>query len=70
MYCKWVVREGTNNTYWAFTPCKKGFNPLTRVNKKEHIRKAYENCLCPICGKKIHIDMCLIENEINEGIND
>ena len=31
--CKWVVREGTHNTFWAFTPCKNGFNYLSKVHK-------------------------------------
>jgi len=61
--CKWVVRPGTHNTYWAFTPCKKGFSPLTRINKVDEIEKAYNGRLCPICGNKIVCNMYLVEEQ-------
>lgn len=60
MFCKWIVRPGTNNTFWAYTPCKKGFNYLSRVSKKEDIKPFYDNRSCPICGKKIKCDLYLV----------
>ena len=37
--CKWKVREGTNNSFFAYTPCKPGFNYLSRSNNLESIKK-------------------------------
>lgn len=51
--CKWTIREGNNNSYWAFTPCKKGFNYLSRIKNANEIEKAYNGRICPICGNKI-----------------
>lgn len=56
MSCKWVVREGTNNTFWAYTTCKPGFNYLSRIHEAKDIIPAYNGRLCPICGKKIVIN--------------
>jgi hypothetical protein len=58
--CKWVIRPGTYNTFWAFTPCKKGFNPLTRIDKAEDIKPFYDNRYCPICGKLIECNIDLL----------
>ena len=60
MKCRWVIREGTNNSYWAFTPCKRGFNPLTKISRSEEIKDAYNGRLCPICGNPIKCNMELI----------
>ena len=62
--CKWTVRDGTNNTFWAFTPCEKGFNYLSKVNKLEQIKPTYDGRICPICGKQIECDTWLVENEV------
>lgn len=59
--CRWVVREGTSDSYWAFTPCKKGFNYLSKVNRVEEIETAYEGRECPICGKSIYIVLDLVK---------
>lgn len=45
---------------WAFTTCKKGFNPLTRVNESGDIKKYYDGRSCPICGRKITCDTSLL----------
>lgn len=58
--CKWVVREGTSNSYWAFTPCKKGFNYLSKIKKVDEIEKTYNGRICPICGNKIVCNMELV----------
>lgn len=58
--CRWIVREGTSVKYWAFTPCKKGFNPLTKVSKMEHIKPEYDGRQCPICRKPIECDLSLL----------
>jgi len=60
MTCRWIVRPGTLNTFWAYTPCKKGFNYLSKVHKAEHIKDAYDGRLCPICGKLIECDLWLV----------
>lgn len=61
--CKWTVRPGTNNSFWAYTPCKPGFNPLTRVSKVSEIESAYNNKLCPICNKSIRCNLDLVKDE-------
>ena len=58
--CKWIVREGTNNSFWAYTPCKRGFNYLSKISKASEIKKAYNERVCPICGNKIVCNMELI----------
>lgn len=67
MRCKWVVREGTQDTYWAYTPCKPGFNYLSKVHKAVDIPEAYEGRLCPICGKIIHLNIDLLNTETKES---
>ena len=66
MTCRWIVRDGTLNTFWAFTPCKKGFNYLSRINKAEDVKPWYDGRLCPICGKKIECNTWLIEGDEDE----
>ena len=58
--CNWIVREGWNNSFWAFTPCKRGFNYLSKINKASEIEKAYNGRLCPICGNTIKCNVELI----------
>lgn len=67
--CKWVVRPGSNNTYWAYTPCKSGFNYLSKINKVDEIEETYNGRRCPICGKSIVCNMKLVENELHGTIN-
>lgn len=59
--CKWVVRPGKSDTFWAFTSCKPGFNYLSRISRAEDIKKAYDGRLCPICGKLIKCNTEIIE---------
>jgi len=63
MKCRWIVREGTNNSLWAATTCLLGFNYLSKVRNANQIKSVYDGRLCPICGKPIEIDMKLIESE-------
>ena len=60
-YCQWVVRDGINDTYWAYTPCLKGFNYLSKAKVIEHIKPHYEGRRCPICHRPILIDLHLYE---------
>lgn len=61
--CKWTVRDGTNGTYWAYTPCKRGFNYLSKARMAEQIKSEYDGKLCPICGKAIECNTELIDGE-------
>ena len=54
--CKWTIRPGTAGALFAYTPCKPGFNYLSKVKKVENIKLVYENKECPICGKSIECD--------------
>lgn len=60
MICNWIVRDGTNNTFWAYTPCKRGFNYLSRIGKVEQIKPFYDGRQCPICGKSIVCNIDLV----------
>lgn len=62
--CKWTIRPGTNDTFFAFTPCKKGFNYLSKVNKSDDIEATYNGKICPICGKTIICNMEIIKEEL------
>ena len=62
--CKWAVRPGTNNTFWAFTPCKPGFNYLSKVNRPESVKPTYDGHICPICGNRIKCNIELLQEEI------
>ncbi len=61
--CKWKIREGTNNSFFAYTPCEPGFNYLSRSNNLESIKRIYNNTICPICGKVVKLDTSLVEEE-------
>ena len=70
-YCRWVVREGNDTPYWAMTTCKRGFNPLTKVRHVKDIKKVYDGCYCPICGRPIKtsgyvFDDDFVEREVEE----
>lgn len=66
--CNWVIRPGTHNSYWAFTPCKSGFNYLSKVhgtkNPKTDIKDAYDDRICPICSKTIKCNVELLDDVI------
>ena len=64
--CKWVVRERTNNSYWAFAPCKPGFNYLSKTHRVDEIEEVYNEHICPICGNKIVCNMELVR-ELSDG---
>lgn len=59
--CRWIVREGKGFKYWAFTTCKKGFNPLSRVSTIQGIKEYYDGKMCPICKNVIEIDLKNVE---------
>lgn len=62
-YCEWKYRPGTNQSHWAYTPCKSGFNPLTRIENCDPyvgVADYYDGCECPICKKPIKIDYGVI----------
>lgn len=59
--CNWVIRPGTCNSFWGFTPCKPGFNYLSKINKVEDIVECYNGRLCPICGGVIKCNTELID---------
>ena len=63
--CVWKIRSGTNNSFWAYTPCKPGFNYLSKISKPEDIIEVYNNKKCPICEKAIECNIELIKDEIN-----
>lgn len=65
-YCEWAVREGWGNSYWASTPCKKGFNYLSKTNRVSQLKDCYENRLCPICGKPIKLKGYVFDNDFVE----
>lgn len=65
-YCEWAVREGYENTFWGNTPCKKGFNYLSKTKRVSDLKDCYENRKCPICGKPIKLKGYLFEEEENE----
>lgn len=62
-YCEWKYRPGTNQSHWAYTPCKSGFNPLTRIENCDPyvgVADYYNNRECPICKRPIKIDYGVI----------
>ena len=61
--CIWHIREGLNDSYWAFTPCKRGFNYLSRAKTINGIEHEYNGKQCPICGKTIVLNMDLVKGE-------
>lgn len=62
MICKWVVRPGKCDTFWAYTTCKSGFNYLSRISRAADIKAMYDGRLCPICGGIIKCNTELVEN--------
>lgn len=60
MTCKWIVREGTCDTFWAFTPCQRGFNYLSKIHMAEQIKPTYDGRQCPICKKPIECNIELV----------
>lgn len=63
--CKWIYRPGVNNSHFAMTPCKKGFNYLSKIpNSEPYIGVAdfYNGKQCPICNKPIEIKYDVIKN--------
>ena len=56
-YCEWVVREGWGESYWGHTPCKQGFNYLSKTSKVAYLKECYE---------KLNERMKLIEKENEE----
>lgn len=62
--CRWIYRPGTNNSHWAFTTCKSGFNYLSKLSNSEPyvgVADYYNGKQCPICGKPIEMDYSLID---------
>ena len=65
--CRWIYRPGTNNTHWAMTTCKKGYNYLSKLNGSEPyvgVADSYNGRMCPICKKSIKMDYSIIEETI------
>jgi len=68
-YCEWAVREGNVVPYWAFTPCKPGYNPL-KIKRASQLKEYYNNRLCPICHKRIRLKGYVFDDDfkpIKEG---
>lgn len=68
MSCKWIVREGNGFPFWAYTTCKSGFNPLSRICKVRQIKPLYDGRRCPICGNLIECNIELVaeSEDLNE----
>ena len=66
MNCKWIVRDGTNNSFWALTTCQRGFNYLSKVSNARQIKPIYDGRLCPICGNPIECNVELVEGSDKE----
>lgn len=67
--CKWVYRPGTNNSHYANTKCKGGFNYLSKLTNIEPyigVADYYNNKQCPICGKIIEMDYSLVNDFLNK----
>jgi hypothetical protein len=65
--CIWKYRPGTNDSHFAFTPCRPGFNFLSKLsNSKPYVGVAdyYNGYRCPICDKVIQMDYRNIEKEM------
>ena len=64
-HCRWIYRPGTNNSHWANTTCKPGFNYLSRLKdgspSSVGCANWYNGKECPICGKPIKMDYSIIE---------
>ena len=59
--CRWIVRECKGFKYWAFTTCKQGYNPLSKVSTIQGIKECYDGRLYPICKNVIEIDLTNVE---------
>lgn len=68
-YCSWIIREGTNKSYWANTRCRGGFNYLSKVNRADQIIPTYDGCECPLCKKPIKISLELLDDDLIEKSN-
>ena len=72
-YCEWVYRPGTGDTHWAYTTCRPGYNPLTRIKPCEPFvgcADLYNGKSCPICNRPIKmnygiIELCFLTEEAN-----
>lgn len=64
--CRWIIRWGNGVKYWALTTCKRGFNPL-RGDTVEQVEEQYNDRCCPICGRPIWIDTCIVSEVQNEA---
>ena len=63
-YCRWIYRPGLNNSHWAYTTCKRGFNYLSKLHNSDPyigVADYYNNSQCPICGKRIKMDYSIID---------
>jgi hypothetical protein len=49
------------------TTCKKGFNPLTKVRHVGEIKKVYDGCYCPICGRPIKTSGYVFDDDFEES---
>lgn len=66
MFCKWIYSSGTNNSHWAHTTCRSGFNYLSKIKECEPyvgVADYYNDKQCPICGKPIKMDYGLINED-------
>lgn len=73
MFCNWIYRPGTNSSHWAKSSCRKGFNYLSRIKNCESyigVADYYNNKQCPVCGKPIKIDYCILLTNKEENNND
>lgn len=64
--CKWIYRDGTHDSHWAVTTCKRGYNPLTKIKKcSPYIGVAdfYNGKECPICRKPIEMDYAILQDK-------
>lgn len=59
------VRDGASLT-GGHTPCKSGFNYLSKTNKVSELKDCYENRLCPICGKPIKLKGYVFDDDFVE----
>ena len=56
--CRWVVRPGTCNSFWAYTACTKykDYCYLSKVSNRDSVKSVYEKRICPKCNGIIEID--------------
>lgn len=66
--CVWAYCPGTERSHWAYTPCRPGYNYLSKISPcKPYVGVAdwYTGRMCPICGKNIRMDYARIVMEEN-----